>query len=94
VSQTALREKAKEIAACTPSEAKIFSSVVDVRKVDQVDSWIANTVEHFGKLDGGVNMAGVIPKVINIERVEDLNDEGWHFVMDVNLYGVMHCMAR
>lgn len=37
-------------------------------------------------------MAGVIPKVINIERVEDLNDEDWKFVIDVNLHGVMHCM--
>jgi len=37
-------------------------------------------------------MAGVIPKSINVERVEDLNDEDWKFVMDVNLTGVMHCM--
>ena len=37
-------------------------------------------------------MAGVIPKCINIERVEDLNDEDWKFVIDVNLHGVMHCM--
>jgi NAD(P)-dependent dehydrogenase (short-subunit alcohol dehydrogenase family) len=32
------------------------------------------------------------PKVINVERVEDLNDEDWKFVIDVNLHGVMHCM--
>jgi NAD(P)-dependent dehydrogenase (short-subunit alcohol dehydrogenase family) len=65
---------------------------VDVRKVSEVDGWIDATVAKFGKLDGGINMAGVIPKVINIERVEDLNDEDWKFVIDVNLHGVMHCM--
>jgi NAD(P)-dependent dehydrogenase (short-subunit alcohol dehydrogenase family) len=92
VNPTALEEKTKEIAACAPSEANIFSAVVDVRKPESVDSWIAATVERFGKLDGGVNMAGVIPKSINVERVEDLNDADWHFVMDVNLHGVMHCM--
>ncbi|KIW07446.1 uncharacterized protein PV09_02285 [Verruconis gallopava] len=92
VNPEALEAKAKEIAACAPVESDIFSAVVDVRKPEQVDTWIANTVERFGKLDGGVNMAGVIPKVINIERVEDLNDDDWHFVMDVNLHGVMYCM--
>jgi NAD(P)-dependent dehydrogenase (short-subunit alcohol dehydrogenase family) len=92
VNPAALEEKAKEIAACAPAAENVFSAVVDVRKPDQVDSWIEQTVQRFGKLDGGVNMAGVIPKVINIERVEDLNDEDWQFVMDVNLHGVMYCM--
>lgn len=94
VNPAALEEKAKEIAACAPSAEDIFSCVVDVRKPDQVASWIEQTVQRFGKLDGGVNMAGVIPKVINIERVEDLNDEDWQFVMDVNLHGVMYCMRE
>ena len=35
---------------------------------------------------------GVIPKGINIDRVEDLPDEDWKFVMDVNLTGVMHSL--
>jgi NAD(P)-dependent dehydrogenase (short-subunit alcohol dehydrogenase family) len=83
VNPTALDEKMKEIAACAPNAEDVFSCVVDVRKPEQVDSWIEKTVAKFGKLDGGVNMAGVIPKVINIERVEDLNDEDWQFVMDV-----------
>ena len=43
---------------------QIIAHVVDVRVVDQVDNWIAKTVERFGKLDGGVSMAGVIPKVL------------------------------
>ena len=94
VNGPAIEEKAKEIAACATAEENIFSSVVDVRKPDQVATWIEQTVQRFGKLDGGVNMAGVIPKVINIERVEDLNDEDWQFVMDVNLHGVMFCMRE
>jgi len=92
VNASALTEKSAEIKSCAPDASNIFSTVVDVRKPSEVDSWIAATVSQFGKLDGGVNMAGVIPKSINVERVEDLNDEDWHFVMDVNLHGVMHCM--
>jgi NAD(P)-dependent dehydrogenase (short-subunit alcohol dehydrogenase family) len=90
VNADALAEKAAEIEKV--STGKVLSTTVDVRKDDQVNAWIAKTVETFGKLDGAVNMAGVIPKVINKERVEDLNNEDWHFVMDVNLHGIMHCM--
>lgn len=90
ISADALKEKVAEIEKV--STGKVLSSVVDVRKDDQVNAWISKTVETFGKLDGAVNLAGVIPKVINKERVEDLNNEDWHFVLDVNLHGVMYCM--
>ncbi|KAF2493019.1 3-alpha--hydroxysteroid dehydrogenase [Lophium mytilinum] len=70
----------------------IMSTVVDVRDGAQVDAWIADVVKTFGKLDGAANLAGVIPKSINIDRVEDLKDEDWKFVMDVNITGVMYCM--
>ncbi|KAF2681429.1 3-oxoacyl-reductase [Lentithecium fluviatile CBS 122367] len=90
VNSTMLVEKAAEIEKA--STGKVLSTTVDVRKDDQVNAWISKTVAAFGKLDGAVNMAGVIPKVINKERVEDLNNEDWHFVMDVNLHGIMHCM--
>ncbi|KAF2660286.1 NAD(P)-binding protein [Lophiostoma macrostomum CBS 122681] len=70
----------------------ILATSVDVRKREQVDSWVSEIVEKFGKLDGAANLAGVIPKSINIERVEDLNDADWQFVLDVNITGVMQCM--
>lgn len=90
VNPEALAEKAAEIEKV--STGKVFSTVVDVRKEDQVDSWIAKTVEKFGKLDGAINLAGVVPKGINKEGVENQSTEDWHFVMDVNLHGVMYCM--
>ena len=71
---------------------KVMATTVDVRDDTQVDAWIQKTVDKFGKLDGAVNLAGVIPKSINVERVEDLNNEDWKFVLDVNLTGVMYCM--
>jgi NAD(P)-dependent dehydrogenase (short-subunit alcohol dehydrogenase family) len=67
-----------------------MSQVVDVRKPSDVNSWIEKTVAEFGKLDGAVNLAGVIPKSINIERVEELNDPDWQFTIDVNLNGGEH----
>jgi NAD(P)-dependent dehydrogenase (short-subunit alcohol dehydrogenase family) len=90
VNPDALAEKVAEIEKV--STGKVFSTVVDVRKYEQVNSWIAKTVETFGQLDGAVNLAGVVPKGINKEGVEDMSNEDWHFVMDVNLHGVMYCM--
>jgi NAD(P)-dependent dehydrogenase (short-subunit alcohol dehydrogenase family) len=66
---------------------EFITTVVDVRRAKEVDDWIQKTVERFGKLDGGINLAGVIPKSINIDGVEDMKDEDWHFVLDVNLTG-------
>ncbi|KAK7192094.1 hypothetical protein DPSP01_003952 [Paraphaeosphaeria sporulosa] len=71
---------------------EVLATRVDVRKRAEVDGWIAEVVEKFGKLDGAANLAGVIPKSINVERVEDLNDADWQFVLDVNITGVMQCM--
>jgi len=95
VSEKALAEASEKIKVAN-HPGDLLTKTVDVRKVDQVDAWIKETVAKFGKLDGAVNLAGVIPKVINIERVEDLNDEDWQFVIDVNLngYGVSPCAER
>ncbi|KAF1981116.1 3-oxoacyl-reductase [Aulographum hederae CBS 113979] len=91
VSEKGLAEAESKLKAAG-HPGQFMSCKVDVREGKQVDDWIAKTVEKLGKLDGAVNFAGVIPKCINIERVEDLNDEDWKFVIDVNLTGVMNCM--
>ncbi|KAH8671591.1 hypothetical protein BX600DRAFT_510256 [Xylariales sp. PMI_506] len=65
---------------------------LDVQKYDEVEAWIAATVERFGKLDGAANLAGVIPKTIGINTIEDQDFNDWEFVMGVNTTGVMHCL--
>lgn len=92
VNKTNLDKSFSDLKSACQDGAEILASRVDVRKRDQVDGWIDEVVSKFGKLDGAANLAGVIPKSINIERVEDLNDEDWQFVLDVNITGVMQCM--
>lgn len=94
VSMADVSEKALQEAAATFEKAggKVMWAVVDVRDEKQVDAWIEKTVEKFGKLDAAVNLAGVIPKVINIETVQEHNTPDWQFVLDVNLTGVFFCM--
>jgi NAD(P)-dependent dehydrogenase (short-subunit alcohol dehydrogenase family) len=92
INEKPLQEAVQKIEAAAAPTTKITYTAVDVRKDNQVNDWIAKTVQELGRLDGAVNLAGVIPKGINKERVEDLNNEDWHFVIDVNLHGVMYCM--
>jgi NAD(P)-dependent dehydrogenase (short-subunit alcohol dehydrogenase family) len=74
------------------SGVQVISFVVDVSKRDQVEHWIAATVEKFGKLDGAANLAGVIGRQNNIAGIEDIDDEDWNFIFGVNTYGLMNCM--
>lgn len=84
VNATNLQKAEEELQAQCQDGGEVLATVVDVRKREQVDGWVDEVVERFGKLDGAANLAGVIPKSINIERVEDLNDEDWKFVLDVS----------
>ncbi|KAJ5096876.1 dehydrogenase with different specificitie [Penicillium angulare] len=64
-------------------------SVIDVRKSESVDKWIETTVQKFGKLDGAVNMAGVISPA---KPITEMTDDTWNFNFDVNSRGVFFCI--
>jgi NADP-dependent 3-hydroxy acid dehydrogenase YdfG len=76
----------------TKSGGTAFATVVDVRNRKQVESWIEATVKSYGKLDGVVNAAGVIGRHIGIHGIEDIEDDEWDFVCDVNQRGVFNCL--
>jgi NADP-dependent 3-hydroxy acid dehydrogenase YdfG len=71
---------------------KVKSTVVDVRDRAKVESWIKDTVELFGKIDGSANLAGIIGKQNNMAKIEDINDDDWDFVQAVNVKGLLNCM--
>lgn len=68
---------------------KHMYTVVDVRQSKSVDAWIQNTVQELGKLDGAVNMAGVISPAMPITAI---SDETWDFNFAVNTRGVFFCL--
>lgn len=73
-------------------QTEVLHIAVDVRNHQQVEKWIQQTKQRFGKLDGAANLAGVIPKSIGKKGVGEQDFEEWDFVLGVNLTGVMHCM--
>jgi len=58
----------------------------DVTKSASVQALADATVAQFGRVDIIVNNAGVGP----VARMEDLSLEDWRWIMDVNLFGVIH----
>jgi NADP-dependent 3-hydroxy acid dehydrogenase YdfG len=82
-------EGLKSAIATLPSSQEHMYTVVDVCDGGKVDSWIKSTVEKYGKLDGAVNMAGIITKAT---PVKDLTDADWDFSFSVNTKGVFNCL--
>ncbi|OHW97491.1 aba4 protein [Colletotrichum incanum] len=73
-------------------QVEVLITAADVTDYEQIESWTVSTVDHFGKLDGAANLAGVIPKSVGKSGLIDQDFEEWDFVMGVNLKGVMHCL--
>ncbi|MCD6506382.1 SDR family oxidoreductase [Candidatus Poribacteria bacterium] len=59
----------------------------DVTKSDEVDRVVQVSLDRFGRIDILVNNAGICIH----ENAEDMTDEQWDAVMDVNLKGVFYC---
>jgi NAD(P)-dependent dehydrogenase (short-subunit alcohol dehydrogenase family) len=78
-------------AACEalPCSNKHMYTVVDVRNSQSIDTWIAATLQKYGKLDGAVNMAGIITPA---KPVAEETDETWDLNFAVNARGVFCCM--
>ncbi len=62
---------------------------VDVSKPKDIIAMVDFAVSSFGRLDGAFNNAGV---PMHSKLVEDLSEEEWDKVMDINLKGVFLCM--
>ena len=90
--QTArLEELHSELKASHPS-AQVMITTVDVSQRAQVESWISETVNAYGKLDGCANLAGVIGKQSNVVPIENVDDDDWDFIYGVNVIGLRNCL--
>ena len=78
-------EEAAEIIRKKRFRAK--SIPVDVTKRDSVQNMVSQVIREFGQIDILVNCAGIILR----KPIEEVTDEEWDAIMDVNLRGVFLC---
>lgn len=76
----------------TSQKRSFKTSILDVAKRSDVESWIESIVSEFGRLDGAANVAGIIGKGHGRDAVADLDDNEWHRIIAVNLSGMMYCL--
>jgi len=72
--------------ACAVLPADTLAIVTDVSKAADVDHLAEATLERFGRVDVLCNNAGVT----TFNRLEHQTLDDWHWVVDVNLWGVVH----
>ncbi|KIW17971.1 hypothetical protein PV08_05166 [Exophiala spinifera] len=74
--------------------AKGFAVAANVCHSDEIETAFGQIAHHFGGLDGGVNFAGIIGKNYKLGQKEtslqNLQDDDWSSVINVNLGGVMN----
>lgn len=90
VQEAALEREAALIAE--KYSVDLITCLVDVREARTVDAWIDKAIQHFQRLDGAANLAGVIGKNLGKTPVSEQDEDDWNFVLGINLTGVMHCL--
>jgi NAD(P)-dependent dehydrogenase (short-subunit alcohol dehydrogenase family) len=65
---------------------EVLATITDVGKLDDMERFAVNTVAEFGAVDVVVNNAGVIAW----NPIDTLSIDDWRWVIDVNLWGVIH----
>jgi 3-oxoacyl-[acyl-carrier protein] reductase len=69
------------------ADRRVVVAAVDVTQTADVDAIVAQAVDQLGGIDIVIANAGIARKV----SLEDLDDEAWDTVVDVNLNGVWRC---
>jgi NAD(P)-dependent dehydrogenase (short-subunit alcohol dehydrogenase family) len=95
VNLPALEAAAKTISNTgSVEDGKIMLCGLDVRDRVAVRSFYETTKAHFGTLYGCANIAGVLGKNSNIQRIWEVDPAEYKVTMEVNTDGVWNCLAE
>jgi 3-oxoacyl-[acyl-carrier protein] reductase len=84
------REKIEEVAGeinDSDRPGRAIAVECDVRERDSVEALVEATVEEFGGVDAMINNAGAS----FMAGFDDISENGWKTIVDINLHGTFHC---
>jgi NAD(P)-dependent dehydrogenase (short-subunit alcohol dehydrogenase family) len=93
IDENALQRATKAIEASGGHEGNLLAVTADVRSSTQVRAWIDSTVDKFGSLTGGANMAGITGHE-PATTAANIEDSLWERIIAINLTGVMVCQRE
>lgn len=79
------------VAGITSNGGKAIAVKTNVAVLDDINAMIDTAVNEFGTLDILVNNAGIMD---NMAPIEDVNDERWDLIFDINTKGVMRAIRK
>lgn len=93
INQNAVDEAVAKIKLVS-TQTDVIGTRVDVTRSDDVDAWVTKAVEHFGRIDGAVNAAGIIagPDSGVFFNIVDITNDHWNSILGVNLTGLFYCL--
>lgn len=86
VNQQALADLTEELKGM---DIPVFAKACDVTNPEQVQTFVDEAVDHFGRLDAAINNAGIDPAH---NKLAETPVEDFDRVMDINVKGVFLCM--
>lgn len=84
--RVAIADIERDAVTATAAEIGAVPLVADVSKLEDVQRMADGVLAAFGRVDIVVNNAGVGP----FGRIADLSIADWRWIVDVNLFGVIH----
>ena len=84
------KDKIEAVAAeIEKAGGKALAVVMDVTKPEMVDQFVAQAVQHFGKLDVMINNAGLMA----FAPLDKRKIDEWNAMIDINIKGVLYGIA-
>jgi len=83
-----INEDVVRVATDIGKEEETMYVVADVSDKDHVEKMVSNVIERWGRVDILVNNAGIYP----YKALEDMTEDDWDKVIDINLKGMFNCV--